>query len=243
MKQMLIILLMFPFLIFGQNTSEPGLYEVVYLKVKPGQEKAFEAAVKKHNLEYHKDGTIHHADLRYVINGPYGGHYSWIMGPTNFTAMDTRPGKGSHDEDWQNVVQYVESNTNPTYWSTDWELSFQGTNVSNGATTSKSLIWIYDLKEGRSQKFSALVTQVKKVYQAKRPNESLFVYWNEFSDTKAGKDVAVVFPFNKYAWLDRSPTFKGQFEAVHGAGTYDLFLSEFRECVNGRVDFLREKVE
>ena len=239
MKTFLLILFLLPILIFGQSDAKPGLYEVVYLKINKGQEKAFEAAVKKHNLEFHKEGSLYHAGANYIINGPYGGQYSWNMGPTNFTALDTRPAKGAHDDDWKNVLKYVESSSSPTYWNEDRKLSARGTSVSGG----KSMVWIFDLKSGKTERWSELVAKINEVYVAKRPNESMFVYWNEFSDTKAGRDVAVLFPFEKWAWLDREATFHKDYESVHGPGTWSFFLSEFSDCIDGRVDFLRERVK
>lgn len=238
MKNLLFILLLTPFLLCAQTPSDPGLFEVIYLKVMKGKEKAFEAAVKSHNSVYHNDETPYGAGLMYNINGPYGGQYSWIMGPTTFTAMDDRPGEGAHNDDWENVGQYVESASSPSYWSEAPKLTSEGTSTGNG----KSLVWIYDLKQGKSQRWEELVSQVKEVYDKKRPAESMYVYWNEFADTRAGHDVAVVFPFKKWAWLDRASTFAKDYEEVHGKNTWSYFLDEFADCINGRVDVLREAI-
>ncbi len=239
MKKILSLILLFPFLLYGQSSQELGLFEVVNLKIKMGQEKAFEAAVKSHNMEYHKDGTPYKAVLFYIVNGPNGGGYSWVMGPTNFAAMDTRPTEGAHDEDWAKVASYIESADSPKYWSRDFDLSFTGTNTSG----NKSLVWIYDITTGKYKRWSELVSQVREVYEQKRPDESFLVFWNEFSDTKAGQDVAIVFPFEKWAWLDRDANFGKDFEAVHGENTWDNFLDEMRECFDGRTDFLRERID
>ena len=239
MKNLLVILLFLPFTFFGQSQSEALLFEVVNLKVISGKEKAFEAAVKKHNQEYHKAGSIHNARLYYNINGPDGGTYSWIMGPTNFTAMDTRPRDEGHDDDWASLSQYVESTSSPTYWEEDKDLSVEGTQDNNG----KSLLWIYDLKNGTSEQFVKLAGQVKEVYMKKRPTESIYFYWPSFSDSASGRDVGVIFPFRKWAWLDREATFRKEFEEVHGAGTFDKFLDEFDEITIGRTDFMRERIE
>jgi hypothetical protein len=80
-------------MLWGQEEDTPNLYEVVDIKVKKGQEKAFEAAVKSHNEKYHGEDGLYNASLAYNLNGPLGGTYSWIMGPTTYTAMDTRPEK------------------------------------------------------------------------------------------------------------------------------------------------------
>lgn len=223
----------------GQTTPEQDLFEVVYLKIQKGQEKAFEAAVKKHNTKYHPEGSAYDAALFYIINGPDGGKYSWIMGPTSFTAMDTRPGEGAHDDDWSGVGTFVESADSPTYWSTDNNLSHRGTNVSGG----KSMVWIFDLKTGKATRWMELVAKIKEVYAKQRPEESMLVFWNEFADTKAGRDAAVVFPFSKWAWLDRESDFYKDYEKVHGEETWAYFLSEFRACTDGRVDFLRQRID
>ena len=239
MKNILFILLLLPALAFCQSAPQPALYEVVNLKIKKGQEKAFEAAVKKHNAEFHAAGSLHKANVHFIINGPDGGKYSWVMGPTNFTAMDNRPGEGAHDDDWAKVADFIESADVPDYWSEDAELSFMGTNTSNG----KSMVWVYDLEEGKGRKWMGLMLKIKEVYKTKYPKESFYVYWNEFVNTKEGNDAAIVFPFKKWAWLDDNSKFYENYEAVHGEETWGLFLSELRDCVNGRVDFLRELID
>lgn len=239
MKNLLIIFLLFPVLLSAQSNSAATLFEVVNLEIKPGQEKAFEAAVKKHNTKFHADGSLHDASLFYNVNGPSGGQYAWIMGPTNFAAMDSRPTGGDHDTDWAEVSEHIAAAGSPTYWQAAGDLSAVGTQ----SDTKKSLVWIYDLKSGKTDRWVELVLKVKKVYETQRPAESMMVYWNQFADTKAGQDVALVFSFDKWAWLDRESTFNKDFETVHGEGTWSSFLTELRECVHGRVDFLREQVD
>ncbi|MEL6986507.1 MAG: hypothetical protein AAGK97_01655 [Bacteroidota bacterium] len=239
MKNLLFLLLLTPFLVFSQDAKDPGLFEVMYLKIKSGQEKAFEAAVKKHNAAHHKEGTLYNASVHYVINGPNGGNYSWVMGPTHFAAMDDRPQDDTHDKDWSEVNKFVESASSASYWQEEAKLTAPGPDVR----TSKSLVWIFDIKKGKSDRWEELVAQVKEVYDAKRPGESMYVYWNRFANTKAGEDAAVVFTFNKWGWLDRESNFNKDYEAVHGADSWNYFLEEFNACVEGRVEFLRERVE
>ncbi|MCB0663114.1 MAG: hypothetical protein KDC24_10265, partial [Saprospiraceae bacterium] len=115
MKNLIIALLVLPVFLFGQN-NDPNMYEALTITVKRGMEDKFEAAVKAHNQKFHTD-SLYQASLGYNESGPNGGTYTWIMGPTNWGAMDDRPGKGAHDEDWKNVDQYVESYSSPSYWS------------------------------------------------------------------------------------------------------------------------------
>lgn len=220
------------------QTEDRKLFEVVHIKVKPGQEKAFEAAVKAHNAAYHAEGN-YRAGLAYNINGPYGGTYSWIMGPTNYTAMDSRPGSGSHDDDWAKVREYIEEAQPPSYWKHATKLS----HTIQNDPADKDLIWIYDIKTGQHRRWAELVAKVKEVYEKKRPNESFNVYWNEFVDTKKGHDAAVVFGLQKWAELDLDIEFGKSYEEVHGANTWSNFLTDFRATVNGRVDWLRMDVK
>jgi hypothetical protein len=238
MKNLVLALLCLPLMLFSQDQDEPSLFEVVNIHVKQGMEEAFEAAVKAHDTQYHPEGGLYRARLFYNLNGPTGGTYSWIMGPTNWTAMDSRPGKGAHDDDWAKVEALVEKFETPTYWSFSTKLSHAIENVS----PPKRLIWMYDVKSGQRARFSELVGKVKEVYTAKRPTESLWVVWNEFADSNAGMDVALIFAFDKWAWMDRNSDFGKEFEEVHGSGSWHNFLNEFGDVVDGRVDWLREQI-
>lgn len=238
MKKLVFALLCFPLIAFSQD-SQPNLFEVVNIHVKPGQEKAFEAAVKAHNTQFHPEGGVYRGRLFYNLNGPNGGTYSWIMGPTTWTAMDNRPAEGSHDADWAKVEAMVEKFESPTYWAFSNELSQEIENLS----PPKRLIWMYDIKRGQSARWAELVGKVKKVYEAKRPTEPFWVVWNEFADSGAGMDAAIIFAFDKWSWLDRESKFGDEFEEVHGEGTWHNFLNEFTDTVDGRVDWLRSRVD
>lgn len=239
MKNFLFVLLCLPMFAFSQEEPEANLFEVVNIYAKSGQEKALEAAVKAHNAKFHPEGGDHHARLFYNINGPAGGSYAWIMGPTSWTAMDSRPAKGDHDADWKKVTALVENFESPHYWSYSSELSNEVENVS----PSKRLIWVYDIKWGQAKRWSELIGKVKQVYAEKRPAEPFWVLWNEFADAKAGMDAVIIFAFDKWSWMDRESTFSKQYEDVHGEGSWHHFMNEFGETVDGRVDFIRERID
>lgn len=238
MKKLLFILLCLPLFLFGQNEKAPTLYEVVNIKVNAGQEDDFEAAVKDHNKKFHNEG-LYNARVAYNINGPMGGTYSWIMGPTSYTAMDNRPGKGAHDNDWKTVDKYVEKYSSPSYWSLDTKL----TQYVENKTNVKRLIWMYDIKKGERSRWSDLVGKIKEVYEKKRADETFIVVWNEFANTKAGQDAAIIFSFDKWSWLDRKSNFSKDYEDVHGMGSWHNFLNEFSSIVDGRVDWMRYFIE
>lgn len=236
MKKLLVALLLCPLMAFSQEADQPSLYEVVNIKVKAGEEKAFEDAVKAHDAKFHA-ADPYKARLFFNINGPSGGSYSWIMGPMNYAAMENRPGEGEHDDDWDSVMTHAKGAQSPTYWSLDRELS----HMAEG-DNSKRVIWMYDIKQGQSKRWGELIGQVKEVYEKKRPTEPLYVVWNEFANTKAGMDAAVIFPFEEWSWMDRKSTFPKLYEELNGAGSWHHFLNEFSKTVDGRVDWMRYQV-
>lgn len=239
MKNLLLFLLCIPLIAFSQEEPQANLYEVVNIQVIPGKEKAFEAAVKAHNKKFHPEGGDHYARLFYNINGPSGGAYSWILGPTSWTAMDNRPDEGEHNDDWNKVVAFVEKFESPTYWKFSDKLSQTIENVS----PPKRLIWAYDIKRGQGARWAELIGKVKEVYEAKRPEEHFWVVWNEFADTKSGMDAVIIFAFDKWSWMDRESNFIKDYEEVHGEGTWYAFLDEFMDTIDGRVDWLRERID
>jgi hypothetical protein len=238
MKKLLVILFFLPFMLQAQDAPKQNLYISVNMDVKDGMEDAFKAAVKSHNAAYHAEDSPYRARLFYNINGPSGGMYTWVMGPTSYTALDSRPGEGAHDDDWKNVSDLVEKFGTPSYWTYSEKLS-QAVEGKN----SKRVIWMYDIKSGQGKRWSELVGKVKEVYEAKRPTESFYVVWNEFANTNAGMDAAIIFPFDKWAWMDRNSNFSEEYEEVHGPGSWHHFLNEFTETTNGRVDWLRTLID
>ncbi len=237
MKKLLILLFCMPVLAWSQAGDTPTLWEVINIKVNPGQEDAFEAAVKAHNAKFHDEGP-HQAQLQYIINGPYGAHYQWIMGPTTWSALDNRPADEAHDADWAKVTAMTESAEPPTYWNTDTNRSQLLLDPAN----NKSMVWMYDLESGKAAQWGELLEKVKEVYAAKRADEDFFVGWNAHSNAK-GEDAVIIFTMDKWGDRDNNRYFAGEFEEVHGPGTWLPFFNHINECVKQRVDWMRERIE
>ncbi len=236
MKKYAILFLLAPILCWSQDGDTPTLWEVVNIQVKAGMEDDFEAAVKAHNEKFHPEGA-HQAQLFFNINGPYAG-YQWIMGPTNWAAMDTRPSDDAHDEDWAKVVAMTESITAPRYWSTDMTHS----HIVGETTPGKSIIWMYDLERGKGAQWAELLGKVKEVYEKSRADEDFIVVWNEFANAD-GEDAAIVFTVDNWAELDVQRNFGDEYEEVHGPGTWHSFLNHINECVKQRVDWIRQRID
>jgi len=225
-----------PLLLWSQTDDPPTLFEVVSLQVKPGMEDQFEAAVKMHNEKFHGEGA-HQAQLFYNINGPYAG-YQWVMGPTNYAALDSRPADDAHDQDWAKVMDMVESATPPRYWNTDIENS----QLTENQDRDKSMVWMYDLRPGKSAQWGELIGKVKAVYEEKRADEDMFVGWNALSNAD-GEDAVLIFSMENWAELDEQRNFGKEYEEVHGAGSWHAFLNHVSECVKQRVDWMRERID
>ena len=235
MKKLLIFIFCIPIFMNAQSDS-PTLWEVINIQVKSGMEKDFEAAVKAHNERFHPEGP-HQAQLFSNINGPYAG-YQWVMGPTNWEAMDNRPDDEAHDNDWAKVQAMIESAEPPQYWSTD----LKNSQLILDPVNNKSVVWMYDLESGKSSQWSDLLGKVKEVYAASRQDEDFFVGWNEFSNAK-GEDAVIIFTMDKWGDLDQQRNFGKEYEAVHGEGTWHQFLNHVNECVKQRVDWIRIRID
>lgn len=99
----------------------------------------------------------------------------------------------------------------------------------------------YNLRAG--SRFSELVGKVKEVYDKKRPDEAFGVAWNEFANTQAGMDAVILFNFDKWAFMDRQNSFGKDFEEVHGEGSWHNFLNQFSEVTDGRIDWMRTRID
>ena len=240
MKNLILVFILLPLFMFGQEEEkQPNLWEVVNMKVERGKEDAFKAAVKAHNNKFHAADGDYSAFMVYNISGPLGGTYSWIMGPTSWTAMDTRPGEGAHDEDWKKVDQYVESYNPPSYWRLDDKIS----HIARDERYPKRVMWAYDIKKGEWDRFAELLGKVKEVYEEKRPDDSYWVVWNEFANGNDGWDAIVIFGMDKWAEMDENNPFAPDFEAVHGVGSWHHFLNDFSDVTESRQDWIREVVD
>src|SRR5436189_5023821 len=108
----LAVLFAFAASLVAQSTSGTKTYQMVQImliKPKQGQEKAFEDAVKAHDAKYHSGA---YAAQLWAIDYGKGsdGWYVWRMGPLMYTDMDKQPqGNKEHDDDWsKNVDPHVQ---------------------------------------------------------------------------------------------------------------------------------------
>ena len=216
-----------------ENENDYKMAEIIYIKAKVGMEKAFVNAITGHNAKYHKDGK-HKASLDNILTGKEAGWFVWIMGPCTFTDLDNRPSGAAHDEHWAktvapNVLKYGRTE----YWRFNDKLSF----VVNENTPKYETIWFIDLKRGDYYRFKSFMSKIKEAHK-KKNNDNIMVYNNRFN-AGDGRDVAIVWGFNKWAELDDDDGgIKKTYEEINGEGSWENAMDEWTEItekINSQV--------
>lgn len=228
--RILILLFCFPLLNFAQDDDDSQDYAMVelnYMKAKPGMESKFVQAVKKHNASYHADGP-YEATLHYIRTGNDAGWYVWAMGTFTYTDLDNAPGAGAHQDDWsKTIAPYVQEYGPIEMWRYNDKLS-----VSNEESESLETIWFMDIERGEGYRFRAFMEKVKKVFEDK--DDEMHVWNNQYSQDD-GREVAIVWPFAKWADLDDDDdwTMKEAYDEEYGEGAWDNALEEWEDVVAG----------
>lgn len=218
----------------AQEKESYGMAEITYMLPKIGMEKAFEDAVKDHNEKYHKEGPFK-ASLDYILTGKESGWYVWIMGPCTFTDLDNRPEDDTHRAHWdKNVSPTVSKYGKSEYWKYNSKLSYAG---DAPELPKYENIWFVDVKKGQNYKFNEFIEKVKKAYE-KKGEGNFRIYNNQFGDGM-GRDVAIVWAFDKWAEMDDDDGgIKNSFEEVYGEGSWDNALKDW----DGSTDSIKSQL-
>jgi hypothetical protein len=229
--------------LIGQAATQKTTYQMFnnsFMKPKRGHEKQFEEGVKAHNAAYHSSGP-HRATLSMITEGSGSdGWYIWSMGPLMYKDLDHQPdGNVKHDEDWdKNVDAHVEEYGESYLWKLNEELSYTPANYN----PQRIDVWVLDIKPGMRYQFADLMKKMKAVWDAKKYSFSLRVFYNDLWNGK-GKDAAIVYSFDNYAEFDLDVKFKEDFEAIHGAGSYDNFWKSWNDCVASVDEHMRKFIK
>ncbi|AEV32044.1 hypothetical protein Oweho_1035 [Owenweeksia hongkongensis DSM 17368] len=214
-----------PLLMMGQQEAlKSTIVSIEYIKVKPGMEAKFEAAVKSHNNTFHKDGA-YVSSLFYITVGDEAGWYVWTMGPFSYTQLDGAPGEGAHADDWRKkIATYVAEYGRSEFWRHNNELS-----VNDGDNESMQTTWVVDVKRGEWYRFEAFMEKVAAIH--KKKNEEFHMWTNEYHSND-GRDVALTWPFDKWAEMDENDwKMKEEYDAEYGEGSWDNALEEWEDIV------------
>ena len=202
-------------------------WEVMNIVPKMDKLDLFKKGLAAHNKKYHA-ANPYKASVYSVVTGPSSGSYTWVMGPTTWTQLDSRPGAGEHQMDWdKNVLPYCESIGEVSYWRNYKDLSYQ---ASGDASFTKMRIRNNFVKTGEMDRYLGLMKMNLEVYKKKNYTSSFSVDIRQ--GVSQGPHVASFTSFAKWSWFDENRNFRKDFDEVHGAGAYDKFFKELDLCVD-----------
>ncbi|WP_340076539.1 hypothetical protein [Leptobacterium sp. I13] len=229
MRKLFFIALLLSFITNAQDNQEAVIFENVMLTVQPGKSKQFEKAVAYHNKKFHNQDA-YGCRVYWIASGPNSGKYIWSM-PSTWSSMDTRPqDENGHNDDWAaNVEPTLKAEVHTSYWKTNDKHS----RIHKDFKLDKLLITFFDIKRGKGKEAMDLIAKVKKVYAEKIPNETYGVYTNEMGSTKEGRDLALVWFFEKSSWMSDDHEFPKKYGEMYGEGSWDTFLKEWYDATNG----------
>ena len=218
------LVLLATFSLIGQ--SDYRQYEVVRFKAKMGQHGDFEKALAAHNKKYHNTAP-YKVGVFEIRTGPSSGEYELAMGPMTFTQMEGRPSGEEHEKDWQKVLEHVESIGEAIYWRADKDLVYQPA----GSENYSAFRWRYGyVKPGQFDRFEKLIGQVIEVMKT-RNHKASFQYYYRWGASQ-GPHVCTEMGMNSFSYYDTSPSWREEFEAVHGEGSMDMFSEELDLCID-----------
>ena len=231
MKRLIVLVGLFAYAItaMAQTPTDYQQWELMYIKPKADKVDLFKKGLAAHNKKYHS-ADPYKAGVASVITGPNSGDFVWFMGPTTWTQMDSRPGKGEHDADWdKNVTPYVQSTGEVSYWRKDKDLMYvpAGANVSN---LTKGRLRYTTLLPGQDDRYAEAIKKVVEVYKKKGYAGAFSVYWR-YGQSR-GSDVATSLDFEKWAYLDAGNNIAKDFEEIHGANSWVRFMEEVSMCTD-----------
>ncbi|MGV6845509.1 MAG: hypothetical protein ACWA42_05215 [Lutibacter sp.] len=212
----------------AQEKKDYVLVELTYMMPKIGMENALVKAVTEHNKKFHSTAP-YQAQLDRIVTGPDTGWYVWVMAPTMFKSLDNRPSKGAHDEHWDKVVApNIKKYGRTEYWRYNDKLSF---NPDKNRPKLEN-IWITELEDNTYYRFKALMKKIKKAFE-KKGDDNFLIYENQFN-ANDGREIAFVWGLKNWAEFDDDDGgIKKDYEEIHGKGSWEDALKEWRSIVKG----------
>ena len=224
----LILLFCLPLINFAQEeeSDKPdyAMVELNYMKTKVGMEMKFVEAVKKHNAKYHPEGP-YDASLFYIGTGNEAGWYVWAMGAFTYSDLHNAPGAGEHRDNWaKTIAPYVEEYGRVEMWRYNEKLS-----TTDGDSEPLETIWWIDIESGEYYRFKAFMEDVQEIFDEK--GDEMHV-WNTQYSQNDGRDVAIVWPFDKWSDLDEEDwNMEEAYDEKHGKGSWDNALEEWDDFI------------
>jgi len=227
MRKLVLFVGMIAFVITA-SLAQTDYVQVEVMSVTPKADKVdlFKKGMAAHNKKYHPAG-LYHVSVSYIVTGPRSGSYLWAMGPTTWTQMDGRPGKGEHDLDWEkNVTPYTESSGAVSYWRMNKDASYN----PEGVTTTKSRVRFNYVLPGQMDRYVEQMKKIVEVYNKKKYKRS-FALWQHYGATN-GANAVTINAYANWAGLDETINFAKDYEEVHGANSWARFMDELDLCLD-----------
>ncbi|MBK6731908.1 MAG: hypothetical protein IPG60_13405 [Bacteroidetes bacterium] len=230
MKMLLLIfLIMFTAgsVLIAQNNSTNQFYEISYIQPKPNQSSALEYAIKAHYKLFHETNDVSTVSVRAVTEGDLAGWYVWMYGPCGNASINKHKSDGAHDADWNtNVEPYIKQYGDVSLWQYDPEFSKGNEEIPEGITYN---VMAVDLKKGKEKEFKNIMKKVQQVEEQEEiPAYTNTMYWNLYNYGYE-YDVKVIMPANDSDFT--SSAFKNNYELVHGDGSYNQFMKDWKKIV------------
>lgn len=238
MKKFSVLLLIFLFTVgFALAQNNYSMYETNYLTPKEGMGKTLHDNLMAHNKKFHS-AAPYEAWVNYVAVGAHEGDFVWIMGPTTFTALDSRPDDEAHQQDWAlNVQPYVEESGITEYWKKKDDLSY----VPEGNDGLKlQHIRFWGIKPGKYEAFMGVLKNVVEVFKANKYPESWGIYVSQFY-TEKGRDVAAVSNMANWASFDTDDTWVADYEKLYGKGSWKTAMATIFDSTDDYSEEVRER--
>lgn len=214
----------------AQKNNSNQLYEISYIQPKANYIAEFEQAVKEHYKLFHETNDGYAASLREVTEGELQGWYVWMLGPCGEASVHKHKSDGAHDENWDLFVNpLIEKYGDVSMWKYDPEFSKGNEEIPEGITYN---VMAVDLKKGKEAEFKNIMKKVQETEESEKTENVLAasnaMYWNVY---KYGYDYDVKIIRPAEGADINSEDFKNDYEAVHGAGSYDQFIKEWNKIV------------
>lgn len=219
----------FCFAVVAQTSekTEKTVVESVYMLPKKGMADEFEKAIKAHNEKFHPKGD-YVAGLRKIDYGDKAGWYVWIMGPTTYSALDSRPTKeNGHEDDWSKTVDpLIQKYGSVNLWNYNEKLSF-GKDILINSKHYEA--WTIDLKRGQYYRFKVIA---EKLMKTSEKMGIAFLVFNNPLHTANSADVGMVWDFKSYADWSTDNGFKIVFEKLYGERSWQNMFDEWMDITN-----------
>lgn len=223
MKMFILLILLCPFIGMSQTKNVMTAHRVF---PKTDKRLEFEKALAAHAQKYHTGDFMWRV---YAIeSGPDASGYHITEGPTSWDALDTRGNLGDeHNLDWnKNVAVYLTDRTSVSYSVYQDSLS----TVALGDFSDKIAIAHIYPKVGKNIKVRNLIKKLKAGWVADGSTVAVYA-----ANSSGPAQFSIVTRYKQglkeKAQGFRKP-FKGTFESVNGADSYDDYLDQMGAYVD-----------